>query len=127
LTQAERRRGARRQHGRPDKPADPPKPPVAAFRAFWRDWLLSPTVVEWMQWACLQTTTTERGDVVPAPSSVQLLTRIMDKVHPTPQSVKMQDDGARPIRILIGQNGNEIELPYLPKHPIILPDNGTEH
>ena len=85
---------------------------------------MTPEVVAYIKWAATQKIRDERGNVVPAPSSIQMLGRLIDKVHPTPQSVKLQDENARPIRIVIGQNGNEIELPYLPKVPLILPGNG---
>jgi hypothetical protein len=99
---------------------------VAAFRAFWRDWLMTPEVVDYIKWAATLRIHDERGNLVPAAGSVALLGRLMDKCHPTPQSVKLQDDGERPIRILVGSAGREIELPYIPKTPLVIPTNGGE-
>ena len=42
-----------------------------------------------------------------------LLAKLIDKVYPSPQAVKFETEDPRPLRILLGSAGDEIELPYL--------------
>jgi len=117
-----------RQNPRPNDgfgPKAATNAPVAAFRAFWREWLMTKEVVDYIKEAALSYQYDEKGNRTgPSSTAVALLGKLIDKCHPTPQSIKVQEDGARPIRLLLGQDGQAIRLPYL-EHlettPIILP------
>lgn len=126
------RNGGRRSRRNP-KPGDgfglgqATNAPVAAFRAFWREWLMTPEVVAFIKKAALSYAYDEKGHRIgPSSTAVSLLGKLIDKCHPNPQSVKVQDEGARPIRILLGERGQEIELPYLKGPLVIPPDGGPE-
>ena len=52
--------------------------------------------------------------------SDSILAKVLDKCYATPQSIKLGDAEGRPIRLMLGSEGNELELPYLPKGPMII-------
>lgn len=127
LTREDARKGGQRsRHNQKPPPKQASSPTAQAFREFWRDWLLSPAVVKYIKKAALCWTEDEDGNRVPAPSSVTLLGKVIDKVHATPQSIRLTETDSRPMRIFIGESGQEIDLPYLPKgngHAAVLVQN----
>ena len=94
------RGGKRRNAGRK------PDPATVQFRTFWRNWFES-----------------EEGRahlLKRLKDSDLVLVRVLDKCFSTPQSVKLDAADSRPIRVMLGSEGNELDLPYLPKGPMII-------
>ncbi len=84
-----------------------PDPATLEFRAFWRNWFES-----------------EEGRIhllQRAKRSDALLAKLIDKVYPSPQAVKLESAEPRAIRVTLGSPGHEIDLPYLPKGPCLIP------
>jgi len=75
-------------------------PETIAFRAFWRNWFESPEG--------------RRHLIQRAKRSDAILAKLIDKVFPTPQAVDASAEDKRPIRITVGQPGNELNLQYGP-------------
>lgn len=84
-------------------------PETLAFRAFWRDWFESPEG--------------RRHLMQRAKQSDAILGKIIDKVFATPQAIDTSADDARPIRVIVGQPGQELSLQYSPM--AILPVAGA--
>jgi len=72
---------------------------VLDFRKWVREWVESPAG--------------RRHILNRARKSDAVLAKLLDKVYPSPQAVKLETEEPRPIRILLGSAGDEIELPYL--------------
>src|SRR2546427_2623064 len=71
---------------------------VTGFREYWRAIFESEEGRTWL---------TER-----AKTNDYILGKLLDKVYPTPQSMRFED-GAPKIQIVLGSNGRETSIPYV--------------
>lgn len=86
------------------------KPPgpgsnTVGFRAYWGAWLNKPEVREYMAALALMPTST----------GISMFKLITERVIPFLSSEKLVGAQPQEVRIILGSNGNEVQIPYWPQ------------